>query len=171
VLVGIIVLIIGIALIGIGVAGVLKSTTIITTFTQSHTGEYVSAKMILNTSSVVVVTSPATTGGIVLAQDMGAINSTNVSTYAAPYNSTAIGTETYRSLNGDYYYVAFSSAQPNTKIVATGTSLSAAARYALLVITGLACVVAGIVVAIIGALMKDHRREEDILHSETEIGA
>ena len=148
-IVGIIVLIIGLALIGTGVAGVFKSTTIITTFVQSHTGEYVSTKMILNASSVVVVTSPATTGGIVPAQDMGVVNSTNVSTYAVPYNSTAIGTETYRSLNGDYYYVVFSSAQPDTKIVTTGVLLHSVAGYGLLAIAGLACFVAGIAVAIV----------------------
>jgi hypothetical protein len=166
-----IVLIIGVAIIGVGVAGVLKSTTIITTFTQSHTGEYVSAKIIVNTSSVVVVTSPAITGGIIPAQDMGAVNSTNVSTFAVPYNSTAVGTETYRSLNGDYYYVAFSSTLPDTKIVATGASLTAVARYGLLAITGLICIVAGIVVAIVGALLKDHRREEETLHNEAKVGA
>jgi hypothetical protein len=171
VIVGIIVLVIGIALIGTGVFGVLKSTTIITTFAQSHTGEYVSTKMNLNTSSLVVVTSPATAGGIVPAQDMGAVNSTDISTYAVPYNSTAAGTETYTSLNGDYYYVAFSSAQPNTKIVATGASLSAAAGYGLLAIAGLVCIVVGIAVAIVGVLLKNHRREEQALPSDAKVVA
>ena len=93
--------------------------------------------------------SPASVGGIVPAQDIDAVNSTNIGSYAIPYRSSVAGSETYTALTGNYYYVAFASSQPNTRIIIAS---SGTAAVGLLVLTGFACVVIGIVVAIVGAL-------------------
>jgi hypothetical protein len=120
VIAGIIVLVVGVALIATAVVGAIRPPTVISTFSQPHPGEYVSAELLLNASSAVVVASPATNGGIVPAQDIGAVNSTSISSYDVPYNSTASGAQIYKALSGDYYYVAFSSAQPSTHIAVGG---------------------------------------------------
>ena len=61
VIIGGVVLIIGVALIVVGVVEVLGSTTIITTFNQPQNGEYVSTELILNSTSGVAVSSAAAT--------------------------------------------------------------------------------------------------------------
>ncbi len=151
--IGLVVFVIGIALVIGGALGALGSVNINRTFTQPQPGEYVSAEIMLNTTSDLVVSSPASVGGIIYAQDLNQVNSTDVSAYAIPYNSTGAGSAIYKSLSGDFYYVAFSSAQPGSTIVATPLR-SAARGYGALVLLGIVCVIVGIVVAAVGAFRK-----------------
>ena len=153
VIIGVVVFIIGIALLAVGALGALNTLTISTNFTQPHPGEYVSAEIVLNSSSGVAVSSPAAVGGIIPAQDLSLVNSSNIDTYAVPISASGAGSDTYKGLVGDYYYVAFASTQPGTTIVATPLS-SGAIGFGLLVLLGLVCIVAGIVVAIVGVLQK-----------------
>jgi hypothetical protein len=153
VVIGVVILVIGAALVIGGAIGALGSITIKTTFTQTRPGEYVSAEIVLNTTSNLAVSSPAPTGGVVSAQNLPLVDSTNINTYAVPYNTTAVGTEVYRSLSGDYYYVAFASAQPNTKIVATPQG-SRVLLFAALLLLGVVLAIVGIIVAVVGAVRK-----------------
>jgi hypothetical protein len=130
-----------------------NSTTSITSFTQRTAGEYVSAELVLN-DSVVVVRPPASVGGMVPALDVSEVNSANIGSYAVSYNTTAASSETYIGLRGDFNYVVFSSVQPTTKIVVTGTLLGTVAS-GLLVLAGIVCAIAGIVVTIVGAVRKN----------------
>jgi hypothetical protein len=159
VVIGVIVLVLGIILVVAGAIGALGSVTIITNFTEPHSGEFVSTEIFLNSTSGLAVSSPATTGGIIPAQDLNSVNSTNLGTYAISPNSNAIGTQTYKQLVGDYYYVAFASTQPGTRIVTTALG-SGVVRYGLLVLAGLACFVAGIIVAVVGWRQKSRPPEE-----------
>ena len=151
--IGLIILVVGIALAVVGGYRLKNTTTTMTSFTQPTAGEYVSAEMVLN-DSVVVVRPPASVGGMVPAQDVREVNSTDIGSYAVPYNSTAASSATYIGLRGDFNYIVFSSAQPSTKIVITGTLLGTIAS-GLLVLSGIVCVIAGIIVTVVGAVRKN----------------
>ena len=151
--IGLIILVVGIALAVVGGYRLKNTTTTMTSFTQPTAGEYVSAEMVLN-DSVVVVRSPASVGGMVPAQDVSRVNPTDIASYAVPYNSSAASSETYLGLRGDYNYVDFSSVQPTTNIVITGTLLETIAS-GLLVLIGIVCAIAGIVVVIVGAVRRN----------------
>ena len=151
--IGLIVLIVGIGLATVGGYNLKNSSMTISIFTQPTAGEYVSAKLVLN-NSVVVVSSPASVGGMVPEQDVSDVNSSNIGSYAVPYNSTAASSETYIGLRGDFNYVVFSSVQPTTKIVVTGTLLGTITS-GLLVLAGIVCAIAGIIVTIVGAVRKN----------------
>lgn len=150
--IGLIVLVIGIGLAAAGGYSLRNKSTTVTTFTEPTAGEYVSTTLVLN-DSVVVVRSPASTGGLVPTQDVASVTSSNIASYAVARNSTAASSDTYLGLRGDFNYVAFSSAQPTTKIVVTG-SLSATVAFGLLVLAGIVCAIVGVVVIIVGALRK-----------------
>ncbi|MGA2873902.1 MAG: hypothetical protein ABSE82_00065 [Nitrososphaerales archaeon] len=154
VIVGVVILVLGVFLFAAGALIALGSTTIINTFNEQQTGEYVSTELVMNTTSVVVVTSPVSNGGLIQAQDLALVNSSSVSSYALTPRSTAGGTETYRDLTGSYYYVIFSSAQPSSRIVVTGGQLSKAVGVGFLVLGGIVLFIAGIIVAIVGAMLK-----------------
>jgi uncharacterized membrane protein len=156
VVIGLVVLVVGVALFFGGAIGALGSISINNTFTQPHAGEYVSAEIALNTTSALAVASPAATGGVIHAQDLDLVNSTNLGSYAIPYNSSAAGTDIYKALVGEFYYVAFSTTQPDTTIVATPAKGSVAS-YGVLVLAGIVLVIAGIVVAVIGAFQKSRQ--------------
>ena len=153
VIVGALVLIIGVVLIAVGAVGVLRGLTIITTFSEPHSGEYVSSELILNSTSGVAVSSAAAIGGLIHAQDLNLVNSTNIGQYALPPHSNVAGTITYTNLMGDYYYVAFASSQPSSRVVATrlqGGTLGSSS----LVLGGLVVVIVGIVVIVLGVRKK-----------------
>lgn len=150
VIIGLIILILGFALVATGSIVLRGSTTSINTFSQPHSGEYVSTEIVLNASESIVVRSPASVGGIVPAQDVDTVSSANLGSYAVPYTSSIAGIETYRALAaGNYYYVAFSSTQPSTRITVASGRLAA---IGLLVLAGVGCIVIGIIVTVVGAL-------------------
>ena len=153
VVIGIILLVVGVALFGGGALGALGSITINRSFTQPHPGEYVSAEIVLNGTSGLVVSSPAAVGGIIYAQDLNLVNSTNFGSYVIPYNSTGVGSDIYKSLSGSFYYVAFSSTQPSTVIVATPLRGSLIG-FGLLILLGIVFALAGIIVVVIGVFQK-----------------
>jgi hypothetical protein len=153
VVIGVVVMIVGLALLAGGGYGLSKTSRSAATFTQSRSGEYVSSEIASTASSVVVVKPGASTGGMVPAQDLGVVNSSNVGSYAVSYNSTAGGSDTYIGLQGNYYYIVFASSQPSTRVVVVN-GLSRTALFGLLVLIGFVCFIAGIVVAIVGARKK-----------------
>ena len=162
--IGLIILIVGIALATVGGYSLRSTTKTITSFTEPSAGEYVSAKLVLN-DSIVVVRPPAKVGGMVPAQDVSKLNSTDVGTYTVPYNSSAASSETYIGLQGNFNYIIFSSAQPTTKIVVTGTFLETI-TLGLLVLAGIVCAIVGIIITVIGALRGNPTKKATISESE-----
>lgn len=159
VIIGAVVLIIGVVLIAVGAVGVLQGLTVVKTFSAPQSGEYLSTELMLNVTSDVAVTSAAANGGLITALNLNQVNSTNIGQYALTPHSNLAGTVTYTNLTGDYYYVAFASSQPSSKIVATpvhGGTLGSS----LLVLGGFGAVILGIAVIVVGALMKRKPKKE-----------
>jgi cytochrome c biogenesis factor len=154
--IGVVILVVGIVLVSAGAIGEISSLTVYKSFTQPHPGEYVSTEIMLNTTSYLAVKSPATSGGIVPAQDLNLVNSTNINTYAVPTSTSGAGSDIYESLSGDYYYVAFSSAQPNTTIVSTPPYVVA---FLPLILLGIVLAIAGIVIAVVGRREKQRPKD------------
>ena len=146
---GIVVLVVGLVMVGGGANGLKGATTTIRTFSLQQPGEYVSSEIILNSSSVVAVSSPATVGGLIPAQDISSVTSTNVGTYALTSTSATGGAATYVNLTGNYYYVAFSSSQPSSAIVVAG-GLGQTIVTGLLVLLGFIFVIVGATLSLVG---------------------
>jgi uncharacterized membrane protein len=164
VIIGVVVLIIGVVLIAVGIVGVYRGLTVITTFSQPQSGEFVSTELRLNVTSGVAVTSAATNGGLILAKNLNLVNSTNIGQYALTPHSSGAGNVAYTNLMGDYYYVAFASSQPTTKIVATPLN-GGTVGSSPLVLGGLVVVIIGVVVIVVGVRIKSRskrvQREEE----------
>ena len=153
VITGVVVLVIGVVLIAVGAVGVIRGLTVINTFSEPNSGEYVSTELVLNATSGAAVTSAAANGGLVPAQDLNLVNSSNIAQYAVAPHSSVGGTVTYTNLTGNYYYVAFASSQPNSKLVATplhGGTIGSSP----LVLGGIVIVIIGIIVAVLGVRRK-----------------
>jgi len=159
VVIGLIILVIGIAFVAGGVVGLKGTTSTISTFTQPQTGEYVSSEVVLNSTAVVVVRPSSSTGGLVPAQALSDVNSTGLATYALAASSTAGGSATYVGVQGDYYYVIFTSSQPATKIVITG-DVAKTVESGILVLLGGILFLAGLIVTIIGAIRKSNKPKQ-----------
>lgn len=151
--IGAVVLIIGVVLVAVGVVGVLRGLTVVTAFSEPQSGEYVSTELVLNSTSGIAVTSAASNGGLIPAQDLSLVNSTNIGQYALATHSKTAGTVTYTNVMGDYYYVAFASSQPGSKVVATPLHGGTVGSNPL-ALGGFLAIIVGIVVIVIGARMK-----------------
>lgn len=153
VIIGTVILIIGIVLVAVGVVGVLRGLTIVKTFNEPQSGEYVSTELVLNVTSGAAITSAASNGGLIPAQDLSLVNSTNIGQYAVAPHSNVAGTVTYTNLIGDYYYVAFASSQPTSKVVVTPLNGGTVASSPL-VLGGFVLFIVGIIVIVIGVRRK-----------------
>ena len=160
--IGVVLLIIGIGLFVSGVIGLRGSTSTIKVFNQPSPGEYVSSEILLNASSSIIVRSPPSVGGLIPAQDLTLVNSNNISSYAISSSTSVRGTEAYTSITGNYYYVIFSSTQPNTRLAITSGSFGTTAALALLTLAGIVFIIIGIILAILGAFRKpQNQRKKD----------
>jgi hypothetical protein len=153
VIIGVVLLIVGVVLVAVGAVGVLRGLTVITTFTEPHSGEYVSAELVLNSTSGAAITSAATNSGLIPAQDLNLVNSSNIGHYAVTPHSNTAGTLTYTNLSGDYYYVAFASSQPSSKVVATPLQGGTLGSNPL-VLGGFVVFIVGVVVIVLGVRRK-----------------
>jgi uncharacterized membrane protein len=172
VIIGGVVIILGVVLIAVGAVGVLRGLTVITTFSQPQSGEYVSTELMLNTTSGIAVTSAAANGGLIPAQYLNLVNSTNIGQYAVAPHSNVAGTVTYTDILGNYYYVVFASSQPSSKVVATPLHGGTVASSPL-VLGGFLVIIVGIVVIVIGVRTKsrpksERKEEEDRRNSNTQ---
>jgi hypothetical protein len=160
VIIGVIILVIGISLIAIVRSEAASDINRTSTFNQKTAGEYVSNEVVLSGPSVVVVRSPASDGGLVPSQDLNVVNSANVGTYAIASSNTVAGVQTYNGITGDYYYVVFSSSPPATQLVVTNlSSTSKLITVGVLALLGFGLVIVGVIVAIVGAVSKNPRKD------------
>jgi hypothetical protein len=159
VIIGLIILVIGIAFVAGGIVSLKGTTSTTSTFTQTQAGEYVSSELVLNSSSTVVVRPSSSTGGLVPAQDLSSVNSANLATYALSVKSTAGGSATYVGVQGDYYYVIFTSSQPTTMIVIAGDLIKTIESGVLVLLGGLLFLV-GLIVTIIGLIRKSNKPKQ-----------
>ncbi len=153
VIIGAVVLIIGVVLVSVGAVGVLHGLTVVTTFSEPQSGEYISTELMLNRTSGMAVTSAAVNSGLIPAQDLNLVNSTNIGQYALTPHSNVSGTVSYTGLKGDYYYVVFATSQPSSKVVATqlqGGTIGSSP----LILGGLVAIIIGAVVAVLGVRRK-----------------
>lgn len=153
VVIGLILLVLGIAFVAGGVASLRGTVSTISTFTQTQTGEYVSSEVVLNSTSVVVVRLPSSTGGLVPAQVLSDVNSSSLAKYELSASSSAAGSSSYTGVKGDYYYVDFAQSQPTTSIVVAG-DVAKTAESGILVLLGGLLFLIGLIVSIIGAIRK-----------------
>jgi hypothetical protein len=157
--IGLIILLIGIAFVAGGVSGIKGTTSTISTFTQPQTGEYVSSEVVLNSTAVVVVRASSSTGGLVPAQALSEVNSTSLAKYALPVSSAAGGSATYVGVHGAYYYVVFTSSQPSARIVVAG-DVARTVESGILVLLGGVLFLVGLIVTIIGAVRKGDKAKQ-----------
>jgi hypothetical protein len=108
---------------------------------------------VVNTTSDAAITSASANGGLIPAQDLNLVTSTNIGQYALTPHSNVGGTQTYTNLSGGYYYVAFASTQPSSKIVATPAQ-GGTIGSSPLALGGFVAVIIGVVVVVLGVRKK-----------------
>lgn len=163
VIIGIILIMIGFAFTVAGSYGIIKNVTLSTEVVQHASGEYISSKMIMNESSTLLVMGTTTNSGLIKASDLSIVNESNLHSYEIQYNSKQGNTLLYEKLTGEYYFVAFTSTAPNLQYAYGTGSLGQFLLSSMLTVLGPFILIAGIVVSVVGAIIKPKKDPFDDL--------
>lgn len=151
-LTGLVVFVVGVVVLIVGVLGTEGALHPVSGFHQLAPGEYVSQELNLTASATVTLRNPPTTMGLVTAQNLSVVNSTNLATTGVRALGTTSGTVAYLVSAGSYYVVYFGTSAPSTLVIYLYTGQAAA--YGLATLAGLAMAVAGGIVGLVGVFTR-----------------
>lgn len=149
--VGLAILILGVAVTGLGLVRLDSSSTRSTQITAYSQGEYITSVINLSVPSVLTVQSSSQDSGLIPVYALSLVNESNIHLYAVRPNATSGGIYSYTNISGDYYYVVFSNATPTVSYLITPLN---AAVYATLIFTGIVFSIVGVVAVILGVVLK-----------------
>lgn len=160
-LTGLVLLIIGIVAIGVSFGsgfGIPKTSTVVN---KMSPGEWDSNPInITSNEALAVVTSASGSYGLVKASDLATVNALNIGSLSIKQNSTATVHShlelTYRYHSGIYYFVVFSSVAPSITVAYRAVTSHSVSGALLLFIGGL-LILAGIIVGIVGLVLRRKR--------------
>ena len=161
-IIGLILLVVGIVMAGASAVEAAHSASgsisgaSTTMFSDSNGGYH---SQLLNVSSgeeVIVVANQK--AYLIPSEDLGTATQTTVAGYAVVPSSSAGNTSTYSNIPGSYYIVTFGSSAPSVDYAVVSGGLSHLILTGLLVLIGVFLAIAGIIIAIIGAVLKPKNR-------------
>lgn len=157
-IIGLVLLIVGAVLLTVSFYETGALTNKSSTMTQVSSGKWESNPINMTTSGLLTVTTSSTSFGLVPAADVSIVTSSNLNSYALKANSsTSVGSHSayvFEKLSGEYYIVAFSTTSPSVTTLYL-SSYSDAAIFGISLLGGGAMAVIGLVLAILGAVMKN----------------
>ena len=154
-IVGLVLLVIGIALIGVSTFSLGHSSSATfsssTVMIQGPNGDYHSQELNVTSGDVISV-STASKVYLIPASDLVVANQSNVNSFAISPLSSSSSAVTYNDLTGSYYVVVFSTSSPSVAYVVgnTGSLISAG----IMIIIGGLLFFIGLIITIIGAVLK-----------------
>ena len=161
--VGIVLLVVGVAMVGgslfetdHALSGLLNpSRGMGDTMNSNRNGEFYSTVLNATPGNYIMVTSGAP-HYLIPSDDLSVVNSSNVGAYAVSAYQTSGNNTLYTSLNGSYYVVVFGPAPP---IVGYDVIASITGLVWSVAVLGLGVIfaIAGLIVAVIGAILKPKR--------------
>ncbi|MGC8562908.1 MAG: hypothetical protein ACP5UZ_05395 [Thermoplasmata archaeon] len=157
-IIGLILLVVGIAMAGISAVEASHSASssisgASTTMYPGPNGEYHS--QLLNVSSgeeVIVVANQH--AYVIPSEDLTTVTNANVAGYAIVSSTSAGNTSTYSNIPGSYYIVTFGTSTPSVDYAVVSGGLGNLIVTGLLVLIGVFLAIAGIIVTVIGAVLK-----------------
>lgn len=156
-IIGLIMLVVGIAMFAISTFGVLHSTTVGTAMTQQSSGIWASSEINISSGYQLTLITHTSSFGVVPASDLSSVTSSNLTSLSISWTAqtnTSVGTvTTYSPASGSYYLVVLSSSMPSATY-STATSLTAIAVYGILDVVGIIVGIIGFIVLIVGLILK-----------------
>lgn len=157
-LIGVIILIIGVAFSVAGFVGEHNLVPISSqTMTQTSSGIWASSSLNVKSGSVLEVTSSSNSTYLVNTSDAGQVDASNIAKYEIhPLTTTtadSLHILEYDNISGSFTVVSTSSSKPTvtTTLIA---NIGMVAVLGLLLIIGVVLAIAGFIIAIIGAVLK-----------------
>lgn len=149
---GVAILVLGLVIAGVGLLELASPSAGSTTVRVYSPGEYVSSEINISKPSDLAVVFNSGVGGLVPAGLLGSVNQSNLKRYAVPPNTTSGNLYQYLNISvGEYYFVVFSN---NTPTISYSVVPLSRGLYAFMLVLGGLLALVGLVVTIVGALLK-----------------
>lgn len=144
---------------------IMATSTVGQQLLNAGNGEWKTAKLNITDGGEITLISTSPSIALIPASDISNVTSGNLASYAIkPTNggtNTSAGTiSVYMPPSGSYYIVAFSSSSP-TVTYSVVNSASLTVLFGLLEISAIVMGIAGLIVLIIGVVLKPKHREGD----------
>lgn len=153
-IIGVVLLVIGVAIGGTSLYETSKEVKNVSkTMYTGQNGDYYSAILTPSSTGYISVVSSSETY-LIPSQDLAVVDSSNVMDYAIAPTITTASATIYSDLNGSYYVVAFGSTTPTVTYTVLELNLGLIGIIAISMIIGFILAIAGIIITIIGAILK-----------------
>lgn len=166
VIIGAVVLIIGVVLFFAVSEELLATSNVGQIQTGAGSGEWKSPMLNVTSGGQVTLISSSASSALIPASDLSKVTSSNLASYAlktsSGFKNLSVGTvSVYMPPAGSYYIVTFSSTAPTlTYTVVNSASLTVV--LGLLEIVAIVMGIAGLIVLIVGAVLKEKHREDPL---------
>jgi hypothetical protein len=150
--IGVILVVIGAAALGVGAYEVRAAATVTSIYSAYGSGEWVSDEINVSAASTITLAHPPSSMGVVTAADLPSVTAGNLNSTGIAPTSSAAGSAVYSVPSGSYYVVYFGATDPGTKITYVATA--SGELWGGITLLGIALLIAGGIVAIVGVLKK-----------------
>lgn len=155
---GIIVLLIGIVIYGGAGYATAQETTTSNTWVAYNNGEYISAPLNFTGGYLLTYSYSGSHSGVVSSNNLTKVNSSNIGSLSLATITNINSEKAYNLNTGSYYIVIFSNSSPS--ISYTYAKLSSILVTGILTLVGAILFIAGIIITIIGAVLKKKNSEK-----------
>ena len=157
-IIGVVLLIVGVAFFAIATEGILSTTTASTQMLQQNTGEWASSEINISSGYQLTMITNNTSFGVVPASDLSSVTNSNLQSLGispkSETNQTSLGVvSTFSPAAGSYYIIVFDKTMPSVTYT-TATSLGSIVLYGILELVGIIVGIAGFIVLIVGLILK-----------------
>lgn len=162
VIIGLVLLVVGVALFAAGSYGARSSLHTVSTLTERSPGEYVSPELNLTAEATIsLVHAPASSSiGVITSENLSSVNATNLAAKSIAPTASSSNTITYLVGPGSFYVVYFGSAAPSSLTI-DYLYLTSSIAYGVLVLAGMVLIAVGLILAVVGAILKPKPRSLD----------
>ncbi|MEM0136285.1 MAG: hypothetical protein QXU18_13845 [Thermoplasmatales archaeon] len=154
VIIGVAILLIGIIMIGLSFGEVDKAIQITSANMTLTDKDYSISPAITISGELKMIIISNHTVYLIPSQDAPILNSTNIASFSVHPSLTEGGSSLFYNLNGVYYIVAPGNNVPEVSYGLMDLNNSLIISYGLLLIVGLALLVAGIIITVVGIFLK-----------------
>lgn len=153
-IIGLVLMVVGGGIAFAGSYSLTKNATISPSMNEMSPGMYVTPIIMTNGTASLIVSEVGANSGLIKAADLSIVNSSNLKSIAIPANVSVSSSNYYEGISGSFYYIQFSSTSPNIGYVLIHGNIYEYSALSLAILGGVIMFIAGIVIAIIGAILK-----------------
>ena len=151
-IIGIIMLLIGVVIYGVAAYSTANQLTTSNSWLEYKNGEYISEPLNSSGGYLLTYSYSGSHAGVIVSNNLTKVNISNIGSFSLATLTNVNSEKAYNLNTGSYYIVIFSNSAPS--ITYTFVKLSTVLVTGIFTLVGITLAIAGIIVTILGAVLK-----------------